>query len=73
MTLALLKHSITKVVSLLSNINDNGDNDEKKIKKTLVGIFKNMAGNIPGGNFLGGNFPEGRFSSGEVDWWEFSG
>ena len=48
----------------------------KKIKKTRVGIFKNMGGNIPGGNFsgvnspggsliggnfLGGNFPGGRF------------
>ena len=29
----------------------------KKIKKALVGIFKNMGGNIPGGNFLVGNFP----------------
>ena len=48
----------------------------KKIKKTRVGIFKYMGGNIPGenfsgvnspggsligGNFLGGNFPGGRF------------
>ena len=48
----------------------------KKIKKTRVGIFKNMGRNIPGGNFsgvnspggsliggnfLGGNFPGGRF------------
>ena len=35
MTLALLKHSITKVIGLLININDDGDNDEKtkKFKK----------------------------------------
>ena len=38
-----------------------------------MGIFKNMAGNIPRGYFLGGNFLEGKFSSGEVDWWELSG
>ena len=25
----------------------------------LVGMFKNMGGNILGGNFLGGNFPRG--------------
>ena len=36
--------------------NDNGNNNEKK--KTLVGIFKNIGGNIPGGNFLGGSFPD---------------
>ena len=46
--------------SLLSNINDEGDNNEKTKKlKTRVGIFKNMGGNIPGGNFLGGNHPGG--------------
>ena len=34
--------------SLLSNINDNGSNNEKKLKnkKTRMGIFKNMSGNI---------------------------
>ena len=32
---------------------------EKLKKKTQVGIFKNMGGNIPGGNFLGGNAPRG--------------
>ena len=40
MTLALLKHSITKVIGLLRNINDDGDNDEKT--KNL----KNPGGNI---------------------------
>ena len=45
--------------SLLSNINDEGDNNEKTKKlKTRVGIFKNMGGNIPGGNFLGWSFPD---------------
>ena len=38
--------------SLLSNINDNGNNNE--IKKTRAGIFKSMIGNISGENF-----PEG--------------
>ena len=46
--------------SLLSNINDDGENNEKtKNLKTQLGIFKNMGGNIPGGNFPGGNFPGG--------------
>ena len=46
--------------SLLSNINDDGDNNEKiKNLKTWVGIFKNIGGNIPGGSFLGGSFPGG--------------
>ena len=40
----------------LSNINDDGDNNEKtKNLKTRVGI---LGGNIPGGNFLGGSFPD---------------
>ena len=53
--------------SILSNINDDGDKNEKtKNLKTRVGMFKNMGGNIPGGNFpggslLGGNFPGGSF------------
>ena len=51
-------HNIELLNSLLSNINDDGDNNEKtKNLKTRVGMFKNMGGNIPGGNFLGGNFP----------------
>ena len=37
--------------SLLSNINDNVDNNEKK-------MFKNMGGNVQGVNFLGGSFPD---------------
>ena len=37
---------------LLSNIDDNGDNNEKKK------MFKNMGGNVQGGNFLGGSFPD---------------
>ena len=53
--------------SLLSNINDDGDNKEKtKNLKTWVGIFKNIGRNIPGGSFLGGSFP------GEFSGWEFS-
>ena len=58
----------------------------KKIKKTRVGIFKNMGGNIPGGNFsgvnspggsliggnfLGGNFPGGRFPDAFGDHYPF--
>ena len=60
--------------SLLSNINDDGDNNEKtKNLKTRVGMFKNMGGNIPGGNFVGGNFPEVEFYGWECFGWEFSG
>ena len=51
-------HNIELLNSLLSNINDDGDNNEKtKNLKTRVGMFKNMGGNIPRGNCLGGNFP----------------
>ena len=51
--------------SLLSNINDDGDNNEKtKNLKTRVGMVKNMGGDIPGGNFLGEKFPGGNFSGG---------
>ena len=58
MTLALLKMESRN--SILSNINDNGDNNEKQKKiKMWVGILKNMGGNIPGTNFLGGSFPGG--------------
>ena len=32
---------------------------KQKIRKTQVGIFKNMGGNIPDGNFLDGNSPGG--------------
>ena len=53
--------------SILSNINDDGDKNEKtKNLKTRVGMFKNMDGNIPGGNFLGGNFPGGNFPGGSL-------
>ena len=55
----IIKNNIELLNSLLSNINDAGDNNEKKNKlKTRVGMFKNTGGNIPGGNFLGGNFPD---------------
>ena len=65
MTSALLKRRITN--SLLSNINDDGDNNIKTKKlRTLVGMFKNMGGNIPGGNSLGGNFPGGNFPGGSL-------
>ena len=37
---------------------------KQKIRKTQVGIFKNMGGNVPRGNFLRGKFP-GRNSPGE--------
>ena len=51
--------------SLLNNINDDGDNNEKtKNLKTRVRIFKNMGGNIPGGNFPGGSFMGGNVSDG---------
>ena len=61
-------HNIELLNSLLSNINDDGDNNEKtKNLKTRVGIFKNMGGNIPGGNFPGGEFDGWEFSG-----WEFS-
>ena len=44
-------HSIRLINSFLSNINDNGDNNEKNK------IFKDLNGNIPGENFLGATFP----------------
>ena len=49
-----------------SNINDSGDNNEKKNKNyhTWMGTFKNIGGNIPGGNILDGNFPEGSLIDG---------
>ena len=60
--------------NLSSNINDNGDNNEKKAKclKTWVGIFGGgdflggnfPGGNSPGGNLNGGNFPVGSFPGG---------
>ena len=60
--------------SILSNINDDGDSNEKtKNLKTRVRMFKNMGGNIPGGNFLGENFLGGNFPGGEFAGWEFSG
>ena len=46
--------------SPLNNINDNDDNNEKKLK-TPSG---KMGVNIPGGNFLGGDFPGGGNSPG---------
>ena len=36
----------------------------KKIKKSRVGIFKNMGWNIPGGNFSGVNSPGGSLIGG---------
>ena len=33
-------------------------------KKTRVGMFKNIGGNIPGGSFPGGNFPGGSLMGG---------
>ena len=63
LTSALLKHRITK--QFLSNINDDGDNNEKtKDLKTRVGIFENMGGNIPGRNFPGGSLMGRNFLSG---------
>ena len=53
--------------SPLSNINDNGNSNEKKrklkkiIKKTRVRLFKNMGVNIPGGNIPGVGFTGGEF------------
>ena len=55
LTLALLKHRITK--QYLSNFNDGGDNNEKtKNLKTRGGMFKSVGGNFPGGSLMGGNF-----------------
>ena len=55
--------------SILSNTNDDGDNNEKtKNLKTV----KNMSGNIPGGNFLGGNFPGGSLIGGDFPGGSFS-
>ena len=49
-------------MSLLSNINDDGDNNEKTKKlKTRVGMFKNMGENILGGIFWVGIFRVGVF------------
>ena len=42
---------------------------KQKIEKSLVGIFKNMGENIPGGNFIGGNFPGGSFPDTVPDRW----
>ena len=59
--------------SLLSNINDDGDNNEKiKNLKTQVRMFKNMGGNIPGGNFPGGEFDGWGLFRWEFSWWDFS-
>ena len=56
---------LLQFVSLLGNINDDGDNNEKtKNLKTQVGMFKNMDGNIPGGNFPDGDFPGGSLMGG---------
>ena len=55
LTSALLKHRITKI---LSNTNDDGDNNEK------MGVFKNVRGNILDGNFPGRNFPGERLMGG---------
>ena len=55
----------------VGNINDNGDNNEKKIRKlrweylkTWLGIFQVgifQVGNSPGGSMINGNFPGGSF------------
>ena len=59
---------------LLSNINDNGDNNEKTEKlKMWVGLFEVMGGNIPCGNYLGRNFPEGNLPWGSLIGWNFLG
>ena len=59
--------------SILSNINDDGDNNEKtKNLKTRVGMFKNKGRNIPGGNLMGGNFPGGNLMGGNFLGREFS-
>ena len=47
--------------SLVSNINDTGNNEKTKNLKTRLGMFENMGRNIPGSNFLVGNFPGGSF------------
>ena len=53
--------------SILSNINDDGDNNEKtKNLKTRLGIFKNMGGNFPGRNIPGGSLMGGDFEFCEI-------
>ena len=43
-------------------MSDDGDNNEKtKNQKTLVGMFKNMGGNFPGGTLMSENFPGDSF------------
>ena len=65
---------LLQFASLLGNINDDDDNNEKtKNLKTQVGMFKNMDGNIPGGNFLGGNFPDENFPGGSLMGGNFPG
>ena len=46
---------------------------EQKIKKTRVGMFKNIGGNMPGGNFLSGNFSGGNFPGGSLMGGNFPG
>ena len=36
------------------------------MQKNLVGIYKNMSGNIPGGNFPGVNSPGGSLIGGNL-------
>ena len=56
-------HNIELLNSLLSNINDDGDNNEKtKNLKTGVGMFKTWV-----------EIFQVEFSKGEFDGWEFSG
>ena len=65
---------LLQFASLLGNINDDGNNNEKtKNLKTQVGMFKNMDGNISGGNFLGGNFPDENFPGGSLMGGNFPG
>ena len=62
---------------LLSNINENGDNNEKtKCLKTWVGIFRVgifwvgiFRGGILQGEFDGWEFPGWEFSKGEFSWY----
>ena len=65
--------------SLLSNINDGGDDNETtESLKNPGGNIKNMGENLPGGNFLGGNFPGGEgwggnSPGGSLIGWNFPG
>ena len=71
----LINRLLNFLFLILSNTNDDGNNNEKKTKnlKTRVGIFKNMCRNFLGGNFLGRNFLGRNFPGRSIMDGNFSG